>query len=414
MPNDSIGVKEKNGKKYIQHKVEKGETLFALSRKYNVHVDKIMDANEGMKPRLKQNQVVLIPFKAETSAEEATSQKQQQPKTHTVQKGETLFSISRKYDASVKEIKKWNNLKTNSISVGQKLKVAASSSATTKTQPEQNNTTGTKKHTVQKGHTLFSISQKYGVSVNELKKWNDIDNASELAVGDNIIVSKPDKKDTGNKTKTDNAEPAKTEKTKKHKIEKGQTLFAISQKYNITIDQIKKWNNINDVNDLAIGDYVYIEKPGNWEELKEEYTSQNNNKPGKDKPSDNVDIVNAKDKPDKQDVKKPPQEFHYTNADVKDKNINEKVVEEGLAEAISEADQYEKDMYLALHPTAPKSTIMRVKNTETEESIFVRVIGKLETPESNNKTIVKLSEKSIERLNGNKQNPFKVEISYIP
>ena len=93
------------------------------------------------------------------------------PGIHIVQKGETLFSISKKYKISVDSLKSWNHLETNEVKLGRKLhirprktthKVAVKAEATIKT------------HTVQKGETLFSIAKQYSMKVDELKSMNNL------------------------------------------------------------------------------------------------------------------------------------------------------------------------------------------------------------------------------------------------
>ncbi len=112
---DSIGIKEVNGQFFIQHKVEKGEGLYAISRRYNVGVDAINKANPEAKDGLKLGQILLIP----------TSLKKEQAKEevilHTVKSGETLYAISKQYNVSVDQIKIKNKLTSNSLTVGQEL-----------------------------------------------------------------------------------------------------------------------------------------------------------------------------------------------------------------------------------------------------------------------------------------------------
>lgn len=95
---------------------------------------------------------------------------------HKVSHGESLGKIADNYKVTVSELKNWNNLRTNTIHSGQKLKIYASGKIETKTSKSSKNTT----YTVRKGDTLSSIANRYkGVSVSDLKKWNNIS-------GDNI------------------------------------------------------------------------------------------------------------------------------------------------------------------------------------------------------------------------------------
>ena len=130
---DSVGVERRNGKLYVQHKVDPKETLYSLSRKYSVPVDQIVGANPNVETTIKIGQIVLIPRKYNTPARVAASAAAPAAssrtytvsaagnKTHTVQPGQTLYAISRMYNVRVDDLKRWNNLTDNSISVGSNL-----------------------------------------------------------------------------------------------------------------------------------------------------------------------------------------------------------------------------------------------------------------------------------------------------
>jgi LysM repeat protein len=136
---DSIGSKVKNGKTYILHKVEKGDGLYSLSKRYNVALKSIVDQNPGADSAIKIDQVLLIPMYAEVksnqkaggSVSQETSTKIESPSTvrtknHTVEAGQTLYTISKKYELSVESIKKLNKLTSDELSEGQILIVSVS------------------------------------------------------------------------------------------------------------------------------------------------------------------------------------------------------------------------------------------------------------------------------------------------
>jgi LysM repeat protein len=136
---DSVGVERKNGKLYLQHKVEPKETLYALSRKYGVTVSQIVESNPTVETTIAIGQIVLIPRKynpapavkspdGTTAAAAAASNRtftvnQRGEKIHTVEPQQTLYAISRMHGVKVEEIKTWNNLPDNTISVGASLVV---------------------------------------------------------------------------------------------------------------------------------------------------------------------------------------------------------------------------------------------------------------------------------------------------
>ena len=121
--------------------------------------------------------------------------------TYKVEKGDTLYSISRKYQITVPELRAANNLSENDvIKVGQKLKIpsadisAAAALATDKKAATSSNasisaTTKTKEYTVVKGDTMYSISKKHGMTLAEFMALNNLDNSSVIKVGQKLKIA---------------------------------------------------------------------------------------------------------------------------------------------------------------------------------------------------------------------------------
>ncbi|MCB9252679.1 MAG: LysM peptidoglycan-binding domain-containing protein [Flavobacteriales bacterium] len=136
---DSTGVTVKEGRTYVLHKVEKGEGLFSISRKYQVDRKLIQESNPGCEQGLQLNQILWIPrtYKYTATKEveiqkkntSSTSQSDQvseadEPKKYTVLKGETLYSISRKLGVSVKELKDLNQFSSDDLQEGAEIIVS--------------------------------------------------------------------------------------------------------------------------------------------------------------------------------------------------------------------------------------------------------------------------------------------------
>jgi len=183
-PQDSVGIRTINSSNYIIHKVDKGETLYALSRRYNIGVQQIIDANPGSKKGLNIGQELKIPY---TST--ANSDQKEQKIIHTVKSGESLYIIAKKYDVSVNNIKKWNGLNSNTLSIGKRLTIYPSSEIVEEISENkkiiENN--GKKIHIVNKGETLYSISKKYSISTDNIKEWNRLE-SNDLGIGQELII----------------------------------------------------------------------------------------------------------------------------------------------------------------------------------------------------------------------------------
>jgi LysM repeat protein len=122
---DSIGVENLNGKKLILHKIEPKETYYSLGRKYNVSPQIIMDFNKSI--ALQPANVIKIPtqqsFINSPKSFSSQSKPNQKEIIHKVNTGETLYAISSKYGIAVEDIKTLNKLTSNSLSIGQELKL---------------------------------------------------------------------------------------------------------------------------------------------------------------------------------------------------------------------------------------------------------------------------------------------------
>jgi LysM repeat protein len=109
---------------------------------------------------------------------------------HTVEAGQTLYSISRIYDVSVDDIRRWNNLRGNQINVGQRLIVSSGQTEHPRTTPVievQGRDTLQVRHQVRGGETLFSISRRYGVTVSDIREWNRLQ-SNLIEVGQVLII----------------------------------------------------------------------------------------------------------------------------------------------------------------------------------------------------------------------------------
>lgn len=113
--------------------------------------------------------------------------------THIVTKGETLYSISKKYNISVENIKSWNELGNTGLSIGQELIISEKAVEEEVKQPEKEKPEATKEefevYKIQKGDTMYSLSKKFNVSVEDIRTWNNKTDNS-LSLGEEIKIKK--------------------------------------------------------------------------------------------------------------------------------------------------------------------------------------------------------------------------------
>ncbi|MBC7389502.1 MAG: LysM peptidoglycan-binding domain-containing protein [Opitutaceae bacterium] len=116
-PLDSIGITKQDGKFYIKYLVEPGETVYRISTKYGIPVSDLLEENPELEKGLKTGMVLLIPYLPEKKPKANTDEETGQ-QYHTVEKGETFFSLSKKYNISVSDLLKQNNVE---LKTGQKI-----------------------------------------------------------------------------------------------------------------------------------------------------------------------------------------------------------------------------------------------------------------------------------------------------
>lgn len=185
-------VRSASSRKSIEHRVEPGETLFSISRKYGVAVKDIVQLNPDVEKGLKAGESIKIP--GQQGAEIPTA-----AVYHTVQASETLFSIARRYNVNLSELRSKNQMTSDNITPGQKLLIKDGVNTPIYiSEPEhvQQSVEGTITHEVQPSETLYSISRKYGVSATDIQKWNQL-SGSQLSIGQVLVISDeivPDKK----------------------------------------------------------------------------------------------------------------------------------------------------------------------------------------------------------------------------
>jgi len=170
--------------------------------------------------------------------------------TYIVQKGDNLNSIAQKNNVTVAEIKEWNNLSNTTVQLGASLKVAATNTDT-KTELVAEAEMKDIEYTVQKGDNLGNIAKKFGASVADLKEWNQLSDhnivlGKVLVVAKNEVAINTTQASVDSFKKKDNAAVSKKLGIDYY-VQKGDSLYSIAKKHpGITISDIKKWNDIRD------------------------------------------------------------------------------------------------------------------------------------------------------------------------
>jgi len=162
---------------------------------------------------------------------------------YVVKSGDSLSVIAKKFTTSTSAIRSLNKLDSNTIRIGQELLVPLTDGAINSEHlPKQmrmaaNKTSRTKlSHTVKSGDTLWDISREYDVTMDELAKWNKLKKSTVLRLNQKLTVYKSQNKTT--------SAPKSTNRTITYKVRRGDSLARIASKFNLTVSEIIKWNNL--------------------------------------------------------------------------------------------------------------------------------------------------------------------------
>lgn len=210
--------------------VQKGDSLYSIANKLGTTVSELKKENNLTSNTLQIGEVLRIPTKEIYEGEE---------NVYIVQKGDTLYSVAMANNTTVDELKKANNLTSNILSTGQLLKIPSA------LLPEST-------YTVKKGDSLYSIANKYNTTVEELKRINNL-TSNTLSIGQVLKLpsDKPNKIEQEKNTIT-------------YTVQKGDSLYSIARKYSTTIDKIKDLNKLT-TNLLSIGQVLLIPTNTNLE-----------------------------------------------------------------------------------------------------------------------------------------------------
>lgn len=177
----------------------------------------------------------------EASSSRSTSSSSERV-VYKVRRGDTLGKIASRYGVTVSQLRNWNNLRSTVIRPGQRLNIyGGSSGSSSSSEPRETRVV----YKVRRGDNLTAIAKKYGVTVADLRKWNNI-SGSRINAGQNLTIytNGSGSSNTGSRQIT-------------HIVRRGDNLTTIARRYGVSVNNIKEWNNLRS-NKILVGQRLKI------------------------------------------------------------------------------------------------------------------------------------------------------------
>ena len=221
---------------YISYTVKPGDTLYSIASNNGVSVDTIISDNVLPNNSLSVGQVLRLRV-SDGEVLECFGPDFEIPEeivpsvTYVVKAGDNLYNIAKQYNTSVSEIVRLNSLPNNNLSIGQQLLIPTASVS--------DNSSPSNTYVVKSGDNLYSIARRFGVSVNDIIRLNNLPGTS-LSIGQTLVIP-------NNSSGSSNT----------YVVKSGDNLYSIARKFNVSIDSIKSKNNLKS-NLLSVGQTLII------------------------------------------------------------------------------------------------------------------------------------------------------------
>ena len=221
--------------------VQKGDTLYGISKQFNTSMQRLRELNNLSSDILTIGKVLIVSPNSDSNPSECV--------TYTVKKGDSLYSIAKQYNSTVDAIKRYNNLTSNNLSIGQKLKLPCY-------MKDNDNTTMPNfvMYTVKAGDSLYSIAQQYNTSVDKIKSDNKL-TSNTLSIGQVLMIA--DKTTDATVEECFGEDEVLEEDYVIYVVKPGDNLYSIARKYDTTVSELKRLNNLTS-NNLSVGQELKI------------------------------------------------------------------------------------------------------------------------------------------------------------
>ncbi len=251
----------------IKYTIKNGDSLWKISKKFNVSLSALLSVNHlSENAVIRPGDTLTIPQDSEEGVGGSWDENTNPKKNHSVyivERGDTLWSIARKYNVKVSTLASYNGISQESVlPIGKKILVPARSytpsKKVTKSTPVKTISKSPAKaisYTVKRGDTLWSIARKYNVKVSTLASYNGISNLNRLKIGQRLRIPQGGKGYSA---------PPKKVSYLYYTVKRGDSLWSISRRFNVSLKTLMGLNGLSEKSILRIGKTIKIPYRGSY------------------------------------------------------------------------------------------------------------------------------------------------------
>lgn len=257
-----------------RYRIARGDTLGGIAQRFGTSVAQLRAWNNLASTRIRAGRYLIVrPEGAGAPASAQASSGAAPAGSYRVRRGDTLSGIAGRYRVSVAQLKSWNGLRSSTIRIGQTLKVpqrgspaparTASASLPARSQPPP----GNGQYRIRSGDSLIVIAQRFGVTVNDLRQWNNM-RGSRITAGKYLIVRPPSSRSAARASAASSAPkpapqsaPPKSQTPASYTVRSGDTLGHIAERFGVRAGDLRAWNGIRGSR-INVGQKLVVRAPG--------------------------------------------------------------------------------------------------------------------------------------------------------
>ena len=258
-------MEKNNFSSWHHHKVRRGESLGIIARQYGIKVSELQQANDMKGSRIRAGQSLLIPIKVTPKPKSTKGKKPERVRTYEAKEGDNLASVARMFGVSQESLRIWNSMDAAAfVKAGDTLLVSKPESAAKSDESRPKLASG-QKYVVRDGDTYAAVAAAYDIPVILLMQANQ-GFTRRLMVGDSLVIPEYAKKAAAKqnvrsakseKSKNEKKKPA--EKTSVYVVQSGDNLSVIARKFGTTVSKIQELNDMGKSTNISVGQKLIVD-----------------------------------------------------------------------------------------------------------------------------------------------------------